>query len=632
MKKTILRAITVLLLLALLGQGVLGAEESAAPEDPTLTAGQSEPADPTPADGQSTPQDPGTAADPAETGQPLDEPLPADPGAVSDPEPEPSGTQEPEEPGLESTIIRVGLYYGSGAMDGANLANYTGSGFYLGYYDADNDFISVAQTAAESISVVKTENVGYGNYNGYTSYHAALAGSAAVTVGCYHLQTLDTYDSFDDASAAAAQYTGGFVAWLAGTYRVRIGNYTDRDSAVAAQESWAMNAGLTTELKGTSAYAVSVVATGTANILFQFDDNGAGTGLGVEPMPAEAGEKCVTYFMNGNRWYGGFRYERINGGSLTIVNMVALDDYVKGILPYEMSSSWPIEALKVQAVCARSYSLNSRGGKHRGNHFDLCNNSCCQVYLGLARATTATDAAVDETCGQVARYNGKIATCYYYSSNGGASESSSTVWGSSQSTYPYLVGVEDPFEATVEDKISGYRWTRTYTAAELTSKLNAKGYKCSTIVSVKVSAYTDTGNPKTIAFTDSNGKTYSLNSRALVTMLSLRSYRYDFVGAETPGISINEDITVDSTAGLYALDGSGNLVPVGDSVYIITDSGTELLDTGSTAVSGDSFTISGSGWGHNVGMSQWGSFAMAQLGYTYEQILCFYYTGITVGK
>ena len=610
MKQTTRKLIALLLLLALLCQGVHAAAEGEGdPQATDVPAASSKPAAET--------------EDPVASEEPSAEPT-EDPG--EEPAPEPV-----EEPGLECTVIRVGLYYGSDALDGANLANHKGAGFAFGYYDGDNDFIQVGYTAAGSVSMVKTENVGYGTYDGYTSYHAALAGSAAVTVGCYHLQTLETYESFEDAAAAAAQYEGGFAAWLSGEYRVRIGNYLDRAAAQAAQESLALNLGVTTEIKGTSAYGVSVVATGTADILFQFDDAGTGTGLGVEPIPAQEDEACVTWFRN-LKWYGGFRYERINGGAMTVVNMVALDDYVKGILPYEMSASWPIEALKVQAVCARSYSLASRNGKHRGYHFDLCNSNCCQVYLGLDRANANSDAAVDETRGVVARYGDKIASCFYYSSNGGASEASSTVWGGSQSTYPYLVGVIDPYEATVAGQIGGYNWTRTYTAAELTAKLNSKGYKCSTVVSAKVSAYTDTGNPKTVTFTDSAGKNYTLTARAMVTMLSLRSYHYDFVGTESSGIPVNEDESVPNTSGLYAIDGDGNLIPIRDDVYIITADGTEPLDPGSTPVSGSSFTISGSGYGHNVGMSQWGAYAMAKLGFGYEDILCFYYTGITVGK
>lgn len=575
-----------------------------------------------------------SAAVAADVSAPPEEPAPT--GIPEEQGTEPPGSDEeepsaePEEPGLERTVMRIGLYYGSDVLDGANLSNHIGAGFLLGYYDAANDFIQVGQVAEGSISMVRTENVGYGSQNGYVSYYTALAGSAAVTVGCYHLQTMESYEDFESAAAAAAEFSGGFVTWLSGTYRVRIGNYTDRNAALSAQEELAA-AGVSSEIKGTSAYGVSVVATGTADILFQFDDNGSGTGLGVEPCPSAEGETCVSWFRN-TRWYGGFRYERINGGGLTVVNMVALDDYVKGILPYEMSASWPSDALKAQAVCARSYSLASRNGKHRGYHFDLCNTNCCQVYLGLGRANDNSDAAVDETRGLVARYEEKIATCFYYSCNGGASEASSTVWGGNQSTYPYLLGVIDPYEAAVADQIGGYSWTRTYSAAELTAKLNAKGYKCATVKSVKVSAYTDTGNPKTVTFTDADGKNYTLTARAMVTMLSLRSYHYDFSGSQTTGVPVNEDTMLPDLSGLYAIDGEGNLVPVGSGdVYVITEDGTQTLETGGE-VSGESFTIKGSGYGHNVGLSQWGAYAMAKQGFSYEDILCFYYTGITVGK
>ena len=86
----------------------------------------------------------------------------------------------------DGQMIRVGLYYSSDALDGANLANETGSGFRLGYFNSANEFVQLASTADESISVVKTENVYYGTYNNYTSYHdAAVSGTV---VGCYHLE------------------------------------------------------------------------------------------------------------------------------------------------------------------------------------------------------------------------------------------------------------------------------------------------------------------------------------------------------------------------------------------------------------------------------------------------------------
>ncbi|MDD6160893.1 MAG: SpoIID/LytB domain-containing protein, partial [Oscillospiraceae bacterium] len=537
--------------------------------------------------------------------------------------------EEPAEP--EQFVIRVGLRYGSEAMDGANLANSIGSGFTFGYYDSGNNFVPVGSTAQSAISVVKTENVYYGSYNGYTTYYDHLK-TSTIAVGCYHLQLGGSYESFEEAQTVAGAYQNGFVAYIGGKYYARIGNYTDRDSAVAAQSALA-GQGISADLKGTSAYGVSVVKTGTNQILFQYDDLGSGTGLGVVGTPEYPGQKCVTLFRlnsESTSWYGGFRYERIDGGDLTIVNMVGVEDYAKGVIVREMSPSWPLEALKAQAVCARNYALYNLN-KHRKYHFDICNSTCCQAYGGTNRATAATDAAVDQTVGMRALYDGKPINCVYYSSNGGASEDAAVVWGNAS---PYLVGKADPFEETVSSMISGYAWTRRYTGDELAAKLRAVGYNCSTITAVEVLSYTDVGNPKQVMFTDSNKKTYKLTARGMVKAFGFRSYRYDLVNGEAGTIGINEETEVDSLTGLYVLDGEGNLSVLGSNseIYVLTDEGTvtasQILNT---SVSGTSFTFSGQGWGHNVGMSQWGAYAMAKLGYTYDQILKFYYTDIDVG-
>ncbi|MDE6261260.1 MAG: SpoIID/LytB domain-containing protein [Oscillospiraceae bacterium] len=544
-------------------------------------------------------------------------------------------------------IIRVGLHYGTGAMEGLNLLNDVGSGFRFGYYDSANRFVELGSTQQKAISVVETMNVYYGAYSGYACYYTALT-SSAVAVGEYHLQLPGVYNTFAEAQAAASAYPGGFPAYIGGAFYARVGNYTTRDGAVAAQSNLAAQ-GVYTELRGTSEYGVSVVITGTNTILFQYDDNGSGTGLGVEPASPN-GEKCTTWSKE-RLYNGGFRFERIKGGKLTVVNILGLEDYVKGVVPNEMSNSWPIEALKAQAVAARSYAL-SLGTKHSAHHFDICFDVDCQAYYGRAKAGANSDAAVDQTAGQVAIYNGKLAQTFYYSSNGGASESVSTVWGSNQASYPYLVGKIDPYEAAANINNS---WTYSISGTSLAAKLRGIGYNSvgSSIISIAVASLTDSGNPRQITFTDSNGKNFTIDSRYVVNMLGLRSYRYGFDAAATqqqppaaPAFSVNGTTAVSGTDGLYAIDSSGNVVPVAADAYVITDSGTSPLSqsggtTGaggnglgglsSTTGSNGAFTFVGKGWGHNVGMSQFGAKAMAEQGHTYLQILQFYYTGITVG-
>ena len=529
-------------------------------------------------------------------------------------------------------VIRVGIYFGSDTLPGANLGNETGRGFRLGYFDGGNEFVPLAYTEETKISVAKTENVYYGSHDGYTSYHDSPISD--ISVGCYHVEIPGAHTSFDQARDQAQNYEDGFVSYHDGSYYVRVGSYLDRSGAAQRQSELQMG-----EVVGTSEYAVNVISTGTDRILFQYDDDGSGTGLGV--MPNAGGDGDYTTWFRNISWRGGFRYERIGGGNLTIVNMVELDDYVKGVVPHEMSNSWPLEALKAQAVCARTYALNlMEGSKHNQSHFDICNESCCQVYLGTQSAGSNSDRAVDETAGVVATYEGEYIEAVYCSSNGGASEDSAVIWGG---THDYLVGVEDPYELSVEDEIDeaysgsggSYRWTKQYSGSELAQKLRETGYQCGTIVSARVSQYSDTGNPVSVTLTDSDGKDYTLNSRTFATsIVSLRSYRYDFgqAAGESGQLYVNGQ-PVDSLDGMYVVGADGKVSALDENAYVITADGTVPAGAAGGSATGEDgvITISGSGWGHNVGLSQWGAYAQAKEGRTYEEILKFYYTGITVG-
>ena len=143
-------------------------------------------------------------------------------------------------------IIRVGLHYGTGAIEGLNFLNEKGSGYRFGYYDASNRFVELGSTGQTAISVAETMNVYYGSYEGYTSYHTAAVSSIAV--GEYHLELPGTYGSFAEAQGAASAYPGGFVACIGGMYYARIGNYTTRDGAVSAQSALAAQ-GIYAELR-----------------------------------------------------------------------------------------------------------------------------------------------------------------------------------------------------------------------------------------------------------------------------------------------------------------------------------------------------------------------------------------------
>ena len=251
-------------------------------------------------------------------------------------------------------MVRVGLAYGSGALASANLENNTGygSGYRLGYFDGDLDFVELARTDEDEtqLTMLKTQNT-WVNGSSYSS-----SDNGGDVIGCYHVLVEEGLRSYSQAAREAQAYRDGFVAWIDGDYQVRAGAYPTE--AEAEDAAWDLDG----EVVGTSSYAVNVTVTGTDQILFQFD-GGADTALGV--MPDVTGADTVRTWFKGYRYHGGFRYERIGGGDLTVVNIVDLETYIKGVVPYEMSNSWPLEALKVQAVCARSYAyINIQSSKH----------------------------------------------------------------------------------------------------------------------------------------------------------------------------------------------------------------------------------------------------------------------------
>lgn len=555
--------------------------------------------------------------------------------------------------GSGSEMVRVGLAYGSGALVNANLENNTGygSGYRMGYFDDDLDFVELARTDEDEtqITMVKTQNT-WVNGSSYSN-----SDNGGDVIGCYHVLVESGYRSYEQAAADAQEYRDGFVAWIDGDYQVRAGSYTSRQEAEDAAQS------LGGTVAGTSSYAVNVTRTGTAEILFQFD---GGDALALGVMPDVTGEDTVRTWFKGYRYYGGFRYERISGGDLTVVNIVDLETYIKGVVPYEMSSSWPLEALKVQAVCARSYAyINIHSGKHTSYHFDVCNTADCQAYYGAGtnsssyQATERTDQAVDETAGEYAWYDGQVIEAFYSSSHGGASESVYNVWGTSLEQYPYLCGVEDPYEADMASKNSYSSWTVSYTSSELAQRLENYDYDASSGIESLTLTYSDLGNVIQVRVNYQDGGSDTIRPSSMRSVFGISSIRFTVNGQAASsgsgttsgsggGLTANGSTSLDSQGTYTVISGSGSLSQAGlDGLYAISGSGsiTSVEDAASgggsgtdtpsgtqVTVSGSSYSFQGSGNGHQLGLSQYGAWAMAERGFTYEEIIEFYYPGTYV--
>lgn len=152
-----------------------------------------------------------------------------------------------------------------------------------------------------------------------------------------------------------------------------------------------------------------------------------------------------------------------DAGSLNIVNALALEQYVKGVMPNEVPPSWPTEELKAQAVAVRSIAITGDVG---GNGFDLYSDTRSQVYEGLESEYTSTNDAVAATRGQVVMYGGDIAQTLYSACSGGHTESAVNVFGS---PVPYLVGVPDPYDYYCPL----HKWTLNFSGPEISSRLGA---------------------------------------------------------------------------------------------------------------------------------------------------------------
>lgn len=385
---------------------------------------------------------------------------------------------------------------------------------------------------------------------------------------------------------------------------------------------------------------VTVTRTGTGEVLF--DHNGGSYFLGVRPLSRE------TWFR-GYKYAGGFEYVP-SDGALKVINVLDLEDYVKGVVPYEMPGTWPLAALEAQAICARTFVQGHV--KHLSSDgFDVCNGVDCQVYNGRGTGTNspaaASDQAVDNTAGQCIYYNGAlIQDPVYHSSDGGATEDGADVWGTETG---YLRGKIDPYEARTDVPNNSY--SVTYTAAELGWILDQKGYSVGTLRDAYVSQYTPLGNVKQVTFVGSGG-TKTVTGDACRTIFysstygkSVSSLRFAINGSlpvvSTSGVAVNEAEFLSGLNGVSVISGNGTVSSLwGETAAAISSSGITTVSAVSSGGQGNqpsgggggngNFVITGTGNGHNVGMSQYGAKAMAELGHSCQEILSFYYTDITI--
>ncbi len=277
-----------------------------------------------------------------------------------------------------------------------------------------------------------------------------------------------------------------------------------------------------------------------------------------------------------NRMYlGGFSF--LNQGTyISIINKLGMEEYLYGVVPAEISESCSAEALKAQAVAARTYAF-SKMLSPANTYFDLGNNTNYQVYNGYSAIYPKCKSAVEATKGIVLTYNGQPINAYFCSSNGGYTEKVENVWGSTP--LPYSDSVQDSYDPREV-------WTRTYTTADINSRLSSTvKATIGDFTGIDINSVTryPSGRVSNITITGTNGSmSFSKNNARMFLAVG----------------NINTDLK--------------------SSMYEVT------YDSAN-----DTYTFTGTGFGHGVGMSQVGAQNRALAGQKYNEILSFYYPNST---
>jgi stage II sporulation protein D len=280
------------------------------------------------------------------------------------------------------------------------------------------------------------------------------------------------------------------------------------------------------------------------------------------------GEVMITH-QGKSRRYRGFVDLHVNSNNqLVVINTLDMETYIKGVLYHEISHRWPLEAMKAQAVAARTYALYQIQ-TNKKKDFDVTSDTYSQVYGGRSAERYRTNLAIQRTEGKVLVFKGKVLPAYFHATCGGHTENAAELW---QHDLEPLKGAECEY-CTLSPH---YKWKKNFRSKDIQEKLLTQGYKVGLIQEVKVIERSDSGRVKMLQIISRDGKPLNISGKDFRQMIgpnNLKSNKYDI-----------------KMLGYY-------------------------------------FDVIGHGWGHGVGMCQWGAYFMSREQYNYDEILSLYYPG-----
>ncbi len=326
-------------------------------------------------------------------------------------------------------------------------------------------------------------------------------------------------------------------------------------------------------------------------------------------------------------WLGSRRYRGVlrisgRGGRLRVVNSLGIETYLASVVGSEMPHRWPLAALQAQAVAARTYALKQRS---RGGAWDVKATVASQVYRGAQSETPSTRQAVASTRALVLVHGGRLIDAVFHSSSGGVTEASGMVW---RRQHPYLVSVPD------HDQHSPvHRWEQWFDPSGLRQRLPETGG----LQAVEVLRRSGSGRVRQARLRGPRGSLV-LSGAELRKRLGLKSTLVSFemvTGGQRPPAAFpvrsgttqaSSGSRIDRITAAVARQGPGRppLLVAPPPVLV------SKASVGRWSGSGLQLLVKGQGYGHGVGMSQWGAHGLAEQGADFRAILQHYYRGAEV--
>lgn len=532
--------------------------------------------------------------------------------------------------GIWPEKIRIGIFFNdtnshnvSTAVSSFNVS--AEKGLRLGFYKGD-DFVAIYEQDGPDVVTIRKDAYFVKDGNGIKEYNQSGAQlPEGEKIGPYHIEIGSSLKSLSAANSAIKSYAKKEVdayPVYTGKWQVWSGFYTDMDEAEKAMKSIKKKLG-SVNLSIVEPSPNRIVVSSNPDkvsekILLAYENNGSFLRI----LPVKENKPYVLK-LNNTFFRGEIEVRRLATSDMTVINILPSEEYLYGVVPCEIEASSHPEALKAQAVAARTYTLNSLG-KHEKLGFDLCGTTWCQVYKGFGSENPASNKAVDDTKGKVVTYNGNLAQVFYFSSSGGMTENVENVWST---PLPYLVSVEDPYESGKSWK---YNWELSLTAKEIEEIMLARKYDIGKVLSVAITKVAPSGRAIELVIKGTKGRRVYTKGECRSVFSGLYSQLYTIFSDADIHILGNDkehvvksqiaDKNIITSKGVKSLKAFDNTVTV-----IGANNVKRKIPTVPTT-----YKFVGRGNGHAVGMSQEGAKGMANAGFKYDEILMHYFQGTKV--